>query len=289
MSLLVPVIYTTGGYTLPLAGPGGVAAGAIVALLAWLLAPHLETIGGERRWRLAGGFALGSLLLLAVGAATVRRSERYASSANLSYVTNVDADSAYLVAPLASARGASWAASAFDARRVELRAADAGSTAQWLFNARGVPRDAAAMALPRVVDGAPSAMVLADTVSGSMRRLRVRFTAPTGALSLAVNGAAYARAVSVDGRMLDTARYRSVPRALSVPFTAPPDSGFVLEFELPRDSTAELHLTATASGLPAVPGLRIPSRPPDVVQVQNGDVTVWYRKVRLTPVNQDHQ
>jgi hypothetical protein len=53
-SVLVPVAFTTGAYTLPLHGPGGIATGVLVSTIAWLLAPHLETIGGEHRWRVAG-------------------------------------------------------------------------------------------------------------------------------------------------------------------------------------------------------------------------------------------
>ena len=40
-SFLVPVCFTTGGYILPLAGPGGIAMGVLVPMLAWLLAPQL--------------------------------------------------------------------------------------------------------------------------------------------------------------------------------------------------------------------------------------------------------
>lgn len=89
------------------------------------------------------------------------------------------------------------------------------------------------------------------------------------------------RALSVDGRTLDSTRYRAVPKSLSVPFSAPPDSGFVMVLELPRDSTAELQLAATSPGLPMIAGINVSARKAGVVPVQNGDVTMRYRRMRL--------
>ena len=80
---------------------------------------------------------------------------------------------------------------------------------------------------------------------------------------------------------VQSGRYRRAPTSLALPFIAPSDSGFTLDVELPRDSALSLQLTATASGLPSIPGLVIPPRPDDVVPIQNGDVTVRFRRVRL--------
>lgn len=281
-AVLVPVTFTTGAYTLPLNGPGGIATGALVSMIAWLLAPHLETMRGDRRWRSAGLLALASLAVFAYGAATVRRSDRYPTVANLSHVTNIDADSAWLVAPLQTARDGSYAAEALGASRRTLRSvADADSAMRWLYDVRALSPAMAARGTPRTDAEAPEAAVIADSIVNDTRHLSVRFTAPRGTLSYAVHGAAFVRALSVDGRALDSARYRAVPKTLSVPFTAPPDSGFVVVLELPRDSTAELHLTATSPGLPAKPGVDVPARKAGVVPVQNGDVTIRYRRVRL--------
>ncbi len=283
LAILVPVTYTTGGYTLPLSGPGGTATAVLVTMTAWLLLPHLEAIAGEQRWRATGVVGAVALATIVAGVATVRRSERYAATVNLTYVTSAERDSAWLVAPATLTRPGDWAAEALGERRQIARAATADSAMRWIFDARGVPQAAALRSVPRVTTGAPEATVVADSVSGERRRLTVRFRAPAGALTLLVNGAEDARAISVDGRMLDTTRYRRVPRALALPFTSPPDSGFVAVLDVPRDAVVELHLTAGAPGLPAIPGVTIPPRPADVVPVQNGDVTVWYRKVRLSP------
>jgi hypothetical protein len=251
-------------------------------MIAWLLAPHLETMGGEHRWRSAALIALASLAVFAYGAATVRRSDRYPTVANLSYVTRVDADSAWLAAPVRAARDGSYAAEVLGTARRTLRSvADADSTMRWLFDVRALSSGAVVRGTPRTIDDSPEATLVADSVLDDTRRLTVRFRAPRGTLLHTVNGAAFVRAISVDGRSMDSTRYRAVPKALSVPFTAPPDSGFVLVLELPRDSTAELHLTAMSQGLPAITGVDVPARRAGVVPVQNGDVTTRYRRVRL--------
>ena len=94
MALLVPVIQLTGGYSLPLDGPGAIAVGALVPMLAWLLAPQLEALAGERRWRPPQLFLATSVLLFVAGAVTVRRSGDHPTAENLLYLTTVDADSA---------------------------------------------------------------------------------------------------------------------------------------------------------------------------------------------------
>ena len=48
--VVVPIVYAVSAVLLGMQGPGGVAAGALVALLAWLLAPQLEAMGGRRWW-----------------------------------------------------------------------------------------------------------------------------------------------------------------------------------------------------------------------------------------------
>lgn len=97
----VPVCIMVADYTLMLAGPGGVAVGMRVPVLAWLLAPQLESLGAERRWRSAGLIAVASIALVAAGALTIRRDDTRPSRENLAYVTSVYSDSAWIVAPSA--------------------------------------------------------------------------------------------------------------------------------------------------------------------------------------------
>lgn len=281
-AFFVPLIYTTGGLTLPLSGPGGAAVGALVPLLAWLLAPQLETLGGERRWATAGVLAAVSLALFAYGAATVRHDADYPSTSNLVYATSVDADSAWLVAPRVAAQAGAFAAPVFGpSPRVLPKLADADSSMRWLFDATSSFQGMTVRALPRTITDGPDAVVVSDSSAGGTRRLTVRVRAPHGTLAVRVNGARYMRALAIDGRTVDTTHFRRVPQLLSLPFTAPPDSGFSVVIALPRDSAAVLHLSAVSSGLPVMAGITVPARPDDTVPVQNGDVTVRYRRVKL--------
>ncbi len=281
-ALLVPVIYTTAGYTLPLNGPGAAVVGALVPMLAWLLAPHLETLGGDRRCRAAGVFAAASLVVFAYGAATVRRSGDYPATTDLAYVTSLDADSAWLTAPLRTARAGGYATAVLgpSARRLA-SLKDTDSSTRWLLSAGSGSQGILARGTPRTITDGPDARVVADSTTGNTRRLTVHFSAPHGTLGYVVAGAAYMRAVAIDGRVLNAARYRRTPSALQMPFTAPPDSGFSMVIELPRDSAATLRLSAASAGIPAMANISVPARTDDVAPIQNGDVTVRYRQVRL--------
>jgi len=281
-SFLVPVCFTVAGYTLPLAGPGGIAMGVLVPMLAWLLAPQLESLGAERRWRSAGLIAAASLALVAAGAMTVRRDDARPTTENLAYVTSLDSDSAWLVAPETAMRGGSFAQTTLgaSARRLPVQS-EADSTMQWIQSAMGTTRALAMRGEARTVADGPAVAVVADSVVGDRRRLTLRFTAPSGTLAYRVNGPTYVRAIEIDGIPLDIARYRSVPRALSIPFTAPPDSGFTAVIEAPADSAVTLRLAAITAGLPAMRELRVPARPKGIVAVQGGDVTVRYRRVAV--------
>ena len=78
-------------------------------------------------------------------------------------------------------------------------------------------------------------------------------------------------------------------RSLAITFTAPPDSGFTAVIEFPADSTVSLGIIAVSSGLPELGDPRIPARPAGVVAIQNGDVTVRYRRITLPVVERSRR
>ena len=281
-SVLVPQVFTTGGYTLPLDGLGGIVVGLLVPIIAWLLAPHLETMGGRHRWMTAGSLLAASLVTFAFGMATVRRSVAFPTPANLTLVSSADADTAWLTSGADGLREGSWSGAVLGAAGRAFPRRDAADSAlRWVHDARGATGPFTGRPVAWRSGEAPTATVLADTTVGATRRLTVRVTGPTGTLATIVRGPAWWTLHEVDGRRVARDRYRRPPAALSLPFTAPPDSGFVAVLELPRDSAAVLQLAAVAPGLPAMPGVTVPPRPAGVVPVQNGDVTVRYRRVTL--------
>ena len=89
------------------------------------------------------------------------------------------------------------------------------------------------------------------------------------------------RLLAIDGRAIDDSRFRRKPNTFTITFTAPPDSGFTALIELPADSALALRIIALSSGLPELSAPSIPVRPEGVVAIQNGDVTVRYRRIAL--------
>ena len=84
---------------------------------------------------------------------------------------------------------------------------------------------------------------------------------------------------SIDGRIVDTTRYRRQLKDWTMPYWAVPDTGAIVALSVPLGSHIELELVARQPGLPKVPGLTVPPRPPDVVQTQFGDATYIYRRL----------
>ena len=282
-ALLVPVIYAIGVILLGLTAGGGVAMGVLVPLLAWLLAPQFEALAGERRWRVTLAGLLATVLLFVVGAATVRRSVVHPVPSILVYALDADANDAWLATPAPMAKPGSWSAAALGpSMRVTAldRKPDPSGPPEWL--ARGLGRESpmAVRSAPRLAIAGPVATVIADSLTDAGRRLVLRIVSAPGTMDVAVrsvNGPVLMAAV--DGRAIETTRYRRPSPQWTLSYSAPPDSGFTLALTLPRGAKPIFEFTAQSAGIPALPGVRIPSRPDDVVPAQMGDVTIVYRRV----------
>ena len=79
--------------------------------------------------------------------------------------------------------------------------------------------------------------------------------------------------------MVDPSRYRFTSPAWQLTYWAPADSCFTLNLTLPRDAKPILELTRQMPGLPTLPGMSIPPRPPNILPGQTGDISVVYRRV----------
>jgi hypothetical protein len=64
-------------------------------------------------------------------------------------------------------------------------------------------------------------------------------------------------------------------------YWAVPDSGAIVALSIPANGHIVFDLAARHPGIPAVPGVVIPSRPPYIVQSQAGDVSLVYRRQRF--------
>jgi hypothetical protein len=61
-------------------------------------------------------------------------------------------------------------------------------------------------------------------------------------------------------------------------YWAVPDSGAIVALSIPTGQHIDVDLAAWRPGLPAIPGITIPPRPPEVVPSQAGDVSISYRR-----------
>jgi len=137
----------------------------------------------------------------------------------------------------------------------------------------------------RVALAAPDAILIGDTLMNGTRRVILRVSATTGTtgLQMRAHGAKVLTA-SIDGRVVDTTRYRTGARYRDragdwvMQYWAVPDSGAIVALSIPAEGHIQLDLAARRDGVPAIPGVTIPPRPSDVVPSQTGDVSIVYRE-----------
>ncbi len=283
MSVMVPIIALFGPVLLGMVGTGGIATAVLVSLLGSVIAPQFEAVAGERRMRAAAAIAIEAVLLFVIGAATVRPSIDHPTSSLLAYAIDVDstATDAWLMAPAAVASPGSWAASVLTAGGVD--SSTSGQVPGWRGSAFGRQARLMTRKVSRVAVPGPSAVVVSDSQFVDHRRVRIRVLSPHGALVTRIDANdAQVLQVSVDGRVIDGARYRRPDSHWDYQFNAPPDSGFVLAFDV-RTGGAPLmlDLTAMLAGLPTIPGVQIPVRPASTIAVQMGDITLVRRRVQF--------
>jgi hypothetical protein len=295
-AVLVPIIYAIGAVLLGIFGPGGIAVGVLVPTLAWIVAPQLETLSAGSRWTTSIELAVVALILFAIGAATVRQSVAYPAGSTLVYTLDADSGSAWLAMPAGRARPGSWGAEVLGATAGTLTAdsVTADEPPEWLEQVLERRVRMAATTAPRLPIAGPTAEVISDSAvraagtsngagsAASVRRMVLRIRSDTSTLSVGIRvTGANVLAAAVDGRLIDTSRYRSASSEWGLQYAAPPDSGFTLSLDVAPGTGPVLELTARSAGLPTLPGIRIPARPEDVVPIHNGDVTVVRRVVRF--------
>ena len=283
MALLVPIIYSIGVILLGLTSGGGVAMGLLVPLLAVLLAPQLEAIAGERRWRATLGVLSATILMFVAGAIFVRNSAAHPVPSILTYAVDAEANDAWLVTPAAFDKPGSWSAAALGSSRQTMtpgQQSASGGPPSWLTNVFGRDLPVAVRSVPRISLTGPVATVIGDSTTDAGRRLVLRILSAPGTLNVnmrSVGGTVLA--ASVDGREIDTTRYRRKSAHWTLAYAAPPDSGFTLALTMPRDSKIALELSAQSAGIGPLTDVEIPPRPDDVVPIQGGDQTDIYRRV----------
>jgi peptidase M28-like protein len=269
-AIMVSTVYALSSILLGAVGPGAIIAGALVSLLAWLLAPQMEALGG-RRWAAAGAALVVALFVTAIGMATVRSSPAHPSPLIIAYALDADSTGAWLTVRGPSAR-------ALTAGR-QLVTAPA-----WLGRLTGRGPSVAYMSASAIPTPPPTASVLSDSTSGSERNLVINVVAPaaTETIDMRALGASVHRA-SIDGVPIDTSRYRrGGSNGWALQYSAPPATGIRLALTVPAGSRLSLDLLTRTPGVPPLETLHLPPlapRLPDVVTVQTGDITLVHRTV----------
>jgi hypothetical protein len=271
--LILPgFIYGVSVVMLGLAGAGAIALAVMVSLIALLLTPLLELVVRDTHWFGVGVLAAASVMCAMIAALTVHPSGDHPLRTALVYAENADSGDAWL-GTMDRVRD-DWTRAAVGTQRQQAPAWTGRLTESLArFVGRKVGR------VPLVY---PLTTVLGDSVINGVRRVTLRANAPAGTIGLImrVTGAKVLES-SIDGRVVDTARYRYRPHDWVMQYWAVPDSGAIVGISVPAGVHFEFELAARRPGIPAVPELMISPRPEYVVPSQTGDVNIVYRAWRF--------
>jgi hypothetical protein len=154
-----------------------------------------------------------------------------------------------------------------------------GAPPRWLGQIIGGARAAPA---PRATLTAPDVQVVSDSSGGGRRHLTLRVRAAPRTLDVVMSiDSGMVLDAAIDGRAIDTTRYRRRTPQWTLTYAAPTDSGFTLALTLKAGVRPTLELIARSADLPSLPDLHVPPRPAGVIASQEGDYTALHRRVRL--------
>ncbi|MDQ3674101.1 MAG: hypothetical protein M3365_06985, partial [Gemmatimonadota bacterium] len=269
--ILVGFIYGVSVIMLGVTGTGAIALCVVASLVTLLLAPQLELIAGNTRWSAAPLLAGAGVVCLVIAAFTVHPSAAHPLRSSLVYAANADSSDAWL-GTLGSSTNA-WTREAIGERMRGPAWTARLSENQSSFTGRKVQR---------VALDAPNATLVGDTLIDGARRVVLRVTAPAGTTGLVMRArGAKVLTSSIDGRVVDTTRYRYPVPEWVMQYWAVPDTGALVALTIPAGASIDFDLAARRPGIPPVPGVTIPPRPPYVVPSGRGDVSIVYRQLRF--------
>ncbi|HEU0273697.1 MAG TPA: M28 family peptidase [Candidatus Udaeobacter sp.] len=276
-ALLIPIGYLIGAVFLGVTAAGGVVTAAIIALIAWLLVPLVEALCDGARWSTPFICAAATIALVGIGALTVHTSNVHPIPSRLIYAIDEDSSDAWLAARASAVRTNAWIRTALE---------PFAEGPEWIAHFFEQPATVVAKRVPSLPLPQPAINILSDSTTSDARQLslHVQGSAGTIALGMRVTNASVISA-AIDGRAIDTRRYRLRTPEWTLWYWAPSDSGALLNLILPVGSKPKLEVLAYSLGIPKLPGVTIPPRPANVVPVQSGDVTIACRRFSIPPGN----
>lgn len=271
--ILAGFIYGVSVVMLGVTGPGATGLCVVTALVAVLLAPMLDVATGGSRWSGASWVAGAGVLCIVFGAIIVHPTADHPQRSSIVYAENADSGQAWLGAFGKPAN--EWIRSAIGANVSTL-------PPQWTSRLSGYSVPFTGRPVPRAPLGAPNLVLASDNESGNGRRLVLHTSAPAGTIALTMRASgAQVLESSIDGRAVETSRYRRRTPDWIMEYWAIPDSGATIALRIPAQAHLDVSLAARRQGIPSIAGVSIPTRPPYVVQSQSGDVSIVYREFRF--------
>jgi MFS family permease len=271
MLIVISIAYGVSGVMLGVVGAGAIVLGVLVSLVTFLIAPEIRHVARDTADFGSVWAAVAGVMMLVVGLFAVRRNADHPAPSALAYVENADSDGAWLgsIGRYADA----WTRSVLGEIVPGPPWTTHLSTSRAAFAGRQVAR---------VPLEAPNATLVRDTLLNGARRVVLRVTAPRGttALLMRASGAKVSTS-SIDGRVVDTTRYRHHTNDWRMQYWAVPDSGAIVALSIPSGSAIDFEMTARHPGLPPIPGVIIPPRPESVVPAQTGDASYVYKRLRF--------
>ena len=273
--LLIPIAYLIGAVFLGVTAAGGIITAAIIALIAWLLMPLLEILCDGARWSTPLICTAAALVLVGIGALTVRASDVHPVPSMLIYAIDADSLDAWLASRASTARADAWT-------RTSLGLFTQGP--EWIAHMFLYPTAIVARRVPFLPLPQPTIDILSDSTTSDGRQLSLRVQTAADATMLGIRvTAAPVISAAIDGRAVDTTRYRLRTQEWALRYWAPSDAGALLRLTVPAGSTPTLEIIARCPGVPTLPGVSISPRPANVVPVHSGDVTILCRRFSMPP------
>jgi hypothetical protein len=268
LMLIAGFAYGVSVVMLGVIGTGAIVLGVLTSLVALILLPQIFAVAGDARASGALWVVAAAVALIVVDTFVVRRSAEHPVPTALVYAENADSSDAWFGA-FGGLRSA-WTRAAIG---------DTTTPPAWTSHLTDGRVRLVARKVGRAPLDAPNAVFVRDTMINGARRVVLRVTAPRGTTALLMRGSgAPVLTSSIDGRIVDTTRYRFRSRDWIMEYWAVPDSGAIVALSIPAGAKISFELAARRPGIPTIAGVTVPSRPPYVVQSQNGDATIVYRR-----------
>src|SRR5439155_9215693 len=174
-ALLIPIAYLIGPVFLGVTAAGGIVTAAIIGLIAWLLVPLLEILCDSARWSTPLICTAAAIVLVGIGALTVRTSDVHPVPSRLIYAIDADSSDAWLASRASAARTNAWTRAAL---------APFAQGPEWIAHFFLLPSAIVAKRVPALPLPQPAINILSDSTTNDARQLSLRVQGSAGTTAL---------------------------------------------------------------------------------------------------------